>query len=249
MGEGPLIEDSHTKARALLIEDPSAFRTACSEYLQTRGIDTYTARGLSDARALLPAVKPHVTTLDLDLQDGDGFELIGDIIDAGSRCLILSASDQVQDRIRALSKGADDYLVKPVNLEELYLRLRNILANRRSGIGAVDNAIMDLQGIKVDLVTRALLNSGGSQGPQLTETDLSLLRLLAENINRTVSKELLFDRVYGRPYSPGTRSLDVGISRLRIKLKSTDVRAEIRSVRDAGYLLAREEPALKREDG
>ena len=226
--------------RALLIEASSPRRTACAEYLQARGIDTYTARGLYDARALLPALKPDVTALDPDLEDGDGLELIKEIVDRGSRCLVLSVREEVEYRIRALSLGADDYLQQPVHLEELFLRLRNILRIRAPLESGFKNAIVDLQGVKVDLVSRALLNCDGARGPELTETELSLLRILTDNVNRIVSKETLFATVYGRTYSPGTRSLDVGISRLRIKLKSTDNGAEIRSVREAGYLLARE---------
>ncbi len=226
--------------RALLIEASSALRTECAEYLQSRGVDIYTARGASDARALLPALRPGVTALDIDVEDGEGFDLIETIVGAGSRCLVISARDRVQDRIRALSLGADDYLAKPVNLEEFYLRIRNMLAHRGPPPANANSAIVDLQGIRVDLVSRALLRRDGAPGPELTETELSLLRILTENVNRVVSKESLFASLYGRPYAPGTRSLDVGVSRLRIKLKSTDIGAEIRSVREAGYLLSSE---------
>ena len=115
--------------RALFIEASSALRSGCSEYLQYRGIDTYAASTLADARALLPVLKPDVAALDSDLEEGDGLEMIQDIVEAGSRCLIISARDEARDRILALSRGADAYLVKPVNAEELYLRIRNILAN------------------------------------------------------------------------------------------------------------------------
>ena len=142
--------------------------------------------------------------------------------------------------MRALSLGADSYLVKPISSEELYLRLRNILANRSPRRSELNNAIVDLQGVKVDLVTRAVLDRGGARGPDLSETELSLLRVLAENANRTVSKENLSHQVYRQSYLPGSRALDVGISRLRIKLKSAGTGAEIRSVREAGYLFTRD---------
>jgi DNA-binding response OmpR family regulator len=225
--------------RALLVEESADLRNAFSEYLQERGIDIYIARGVSDARALLPAVKPDVTTLDVDFEDGDGFGLIEDIGRAGSRCLILSERDQVEDRIRALSLGADDYVKKPINLEELYLRLRNILANRRPQNVDGGSAIVDLNGVKVDLVSRALVNRDARPGSELTETELSLLRILTDAMDRIVHKETLFMGVYGRPYTPNTRSLDVSISRLRQKLKSTDIGVELRSVRQAGYMLSR----------
>ena len=148
--------------RALFIEASSALRSECSEYLQFRGIDTYAARTLADARALLLVLKPDVAALDSDLEEGDGLEMIQDIVDAGSRCLIISARDEDRDRILALSRGADGYLVKPVNAEELYLRIRNILATRRSRNSEINNAIIDLHGIKVDVETSAVLDRGGA---------------------------------------------------------------------------------------
>lgn len=232
--------------RALLIEESAALRTSFSDYLQSRGIQTYTARGVSDARALLPALRPDVTTLDLDMQEGDGFDLIEQITSAGSRCLIVSMRDRVQDRIRALELGADDFVTKPIDLEELYLRLRNILVHRRPQTVDANNPVLDLNGVKVDLVTRALLNAENKPGAELTESELALLRILAENMDRVVSKETLFAAIHGRSYSPTTRSLDVGISRLRIKLKTSESGAEIRSVRQAGYLLSREIPPSSR---
>jgi two-component system, OmpR family, response regulator len=223
--------------RVLLVEGSAPLQATLSEYFRERGIDTYAAYGMTDARALLAALKPDATTLDLDLEDGDPFDLIEDIGKAGSRCLVLSARDQPEDRIRALSMGADDFLAKPVEIEEIYLRIRNILANRRTQNVTV-GSIIDLHGIKVDLVTRALLGRDMAPGAELTEMELSLLQILTDNIGRVVSKEALFENIHGRPYTSNTRSLDVSISRLRIKLKSIDAGAEIRSVRQAGYILS-----------
>ena len=226
--------------RALLIEESADLRASFQNYLQERGIETFTAKGVTDAKALLSAVKPDITALDIDLHDGDGYALIEQINRVGSRCVIVSMRGELQDRIKALSLGADDYVAKPVDLEELYLRVRNILAHRRPAGDGGSNPVLDLNGVKVDLVTRALLSREGRPGAELTETELSLLRILTENMDRIVSKETLYQAIHGRSYSPTTRSLDVGISRLRIKLKSSGVGVEIRSVRQAGYLLSRE---------
>ena len=81
-------------------------------------------------------------------------------------------SRRSSNRILALSRGADAYLVKPVNAEELYLRIRNILATRRSRNSEINNAIIDLHGIKVDVETSAVLDRSGAQGPELTKTNL-----------------------------------------------------------------------------
>jgi DNA-binding response OmpR family regulator len=205
---------------------------------------------VTDARPLLSALTPDVTILDLELEDGDAFDLIEDIAKVGSRCLILTARDRAEDLIRGLSSGADDFVAKPIVIEEVYLRVCNILANRRlQSAGGNNNIVIDLQGIKVNLVTRTLLTSGDTPGADLTETELSLLRILAENIGRIVSKEVLFESVHGRPSTSRTRSLGVSISRLRIKLKSVDTDIEIRSVRQTGYILSRaSEPEQTRSD-
>ena len=236
--------------RVLLVAGSAELRTSLSEYLRSRGIDSYTAYGVTDARPLLSALNPDVTILDLELEDGDAFDLIDDIAKVGSRCLILTARDRAEDLIRGLSSGADDFVAKPIEIEEVYLRICNILANRRlQSAGANNNIVIDLQGIRVNLVTRTLLGSGDAPGADLTETELSLLRILTENIGRVVSKEVLFESVHGRPSTSRTRSLGVSVSRLRIKLKSIDTDIEIRSVRQAGYILSRaSEPEPTRSD-
>jgi DNA-binding response OmpR family regulator len=235
--------------RVLLVED-SAQRTSLSEYLQSRGIDSYRAYGVTDGRALLTALNPHVTILDLDLEDGDAFDLIDDIAKVGSRCLIVSSRDRAEDLIRGLSSGADDFVAKPIEMDEVYLRICNILANRRSQRLGANNNVIDLQGIKINLMTRTLLTNGEAQGADLTETELTLLRILTENIGRVVSKEFLFENIHGHPCTSETRSLGVSISRLRIKLKTIDADTEIRSVRQAGWILSRaSEPVQMRSDG
>jgi DNA-binding response OmpR family regulator len=224
--------------RVLLVEGSAPLQATVSAHFRERGIDTYTAYGLTDARALLSALPPDVTILDLDLGDGDAFDLIKDIGKVGSRCVIISARDQPEDRIRALSLGADDFVAKPIEVEEMYLRIRNILANRRSQTVEVSGSIIDFQGIKVDLVTRALLTRDLAPVVALTEQELFLLQILTENIGRIVTKEALFEKIYGRPYQPNTRAVDVTISRLRIKLKFIYPDLDIRSVRRAGYILS-----------
>ena len=82
--------------------------------------------------ALLSAIRPEVTALDIDSGEADGFEMIERIRNTGSLCLVVSDSVSSEDRIRALSLGADDYVTKPVELEELFLRLRNMIAHRQA---------------------------------------------------------------------------------------------------------------------
>lgn len=229
--------------RALLIDESGDLRTTMQDYLQERGIETFTAKGVTDAQALISALKPDITTLEVDLHDGDGYGLIAKIHDAGSRCLIVSRLHEVKDRIKGLQLGADDYVAKPVDLEEIYLRMRNILSQRKGNVATSGTALLDMSGVKIDPVSRAIITPDGTSGAELSETELSLLRILSDNIDRVVSKDALFHEIYGRPYTPTTRSLDVGVSRLRAKLKSSGVGVEIRSVRSAGYMLLRDRAA------
>jgi DNA-binding response OmpR family regulator len=242
MGRAALIQDHNalrTSSRALIIQDSAPLRTSYAEYLLEKGLDVYTAHGAADALALLPAVKPNVTVLDLDIRESDGFDLIKPICQSGSLCMILSARDAREDRINALSIGADDYIMKPVDIEELFLRLRNMLMHRQGPPSQQQSTILDLQGVRVDLMTRAILGPDDSPGAELTSTELTFLRILTDNFERVVSKEALFSAIRGEVYSPTTRSLDVGMSRLRIKLRQSSAGVDIRSVRQAGYLLAR----------
>jgi DNA-binding response OmpR family regulator len=234
-------------ARALVVASPSDTRERLSTYLQARAIQIFTVPSLSDARALLPGLRPDVTLLDRDAIDGDGIDLISSIVKTGSRCLIISERYDVQDRIRALTLGADDYLAKPINLEEFYLRLRNVLLNKVRPSYDRDKYIADFQGVQVELTTRALLNRDGSPGPELREGELSLLRVLTENINRIVTRDTLSTVLNQGFWDSQSRAVDVNVSRLRIKLNANGNEVAIRSVRSLGYIFMREDGSLEKK--
>ena len=128
----------------------------------------YTARGVGEARAMLRSVRPDVTILDLGLEDGDGSELIEEIVKSGSYCLIVSARAQLEERIKALELSADDFIAKPVDLEELYLRVRNMAAHPRGRAGRDkerdSELIVELSGVRVDLATKAIRAKAGRPG-------------------------------------------------------------------------------------
>jgi len=145
----------------MLVANTAALRVPFSTYLVGRAIELHSALNLADAREMLATLRPDVTILDADTEDDRGLDLIPDIRKVGSQFFVISAKGDVQDRIRALTLGAADFLVKPVDLEELFLRLRNILVNRQPQ-GDVGSGIFNIHGIKVDMLTRSLLNKDGS---------------------------------------------------------------------------------------
>ena len=230
-------------SRALVIEGEQALRSSLSPFFQKSGLDLYGAASIEDARALLPVLKPAVTIVDRELRDGDGLDLVAEAVQSGAKALVVSSHNEPADRIKALLLGAQEYLAKPADPEEVYLRVRNMLAAHAPSNG--DRGVVhEFGGVRVDLTTRALLRPDGSHRDELTETELAVLRMLAENADRIVSREALHPVVTGaEPDGKPTRAIDTCVSRLRIKLRAADVGAEIRSVRQAGYLFRRERRA------
>ncbi len=226
--------------RALVIEGDQALRNSLSPFFQKSDLDLYGAASIEDARALLPVLKPAVTIVDRELRDGDGLDLVVEAVQIGARALVVSTHNSAQDRIKALLLGAQEYLSKPADPEEVYLRVRNMLA-AQSPSHFDRGMVHEFGGVRVDLTTRAVLRGDGSHRDELTETELAVLRMLADNADRIVSREALHPVVTGVEASgKPTRAIDTCVSRLRIKLRAADAGAEIRSVRQAGYLFRRE---------
>jgi two-component system OmpR family response regulator len=226
--------------RALVIEPSQILRNSLSPFFQGSGLDLYGAASLEDARALLLALKPQVTIVDREFGDGDGLELVAEAVGAGARAVVVSARNEAADRIRALTLGAHEYLAKPADPEEVYLRVRNLLAAQ--AVASDDRGVVrDFGGARVDLVTRAVLRPDGSRGDELTESELAILRTLAESVDQIVSREALrLAATGGEAQDKPTRAIDTCVSRLRVKLRAADAAVEIRSVRQAGYLLRRQ---------
>ncbi len=229
--------------RALVIEGDHALRSSLSPFFKNSELDLYGAASIGDARALLPVLRPAVTIVDRELRDGDGLDLVVEAVQIGARALVVSSHNDTADRIKALLLGAQEYLAKPADPEEMYLRVRNMLAARNPPHDD-RSMVREFGGVRVDLTTRAVLRPDGSHRDELTETELAVLRMLAENADHIVSRESLHPVVTGaEPDGKPTRAIDTCVSRLRIKLRAADVGAEIRSVRQAGYLFRRERGA------
>ena len=105
---------------ALIIEEGQTIRASLFSYLQDMALDIYSAASLQDARALFPVLKPALTIVDRELRDGDGLDLIEPARQAGAHVFVVSTSNEVVDRVRALTLGADDYMGKPADPEEIY---------------------------------------------------------------------------------------------------------------------------------
>ena len=176
--------------------------------------------------------------LDIGLPDGSGLDVARDLRAKGSTVpiLILTARDTVVDRVTGLDAGADDYLVKPFALEELLARLRALL-RRRSGSEhgetlRYSDAALDVLGHTVRRGRRAI---------ELTRTEFLLLELFLRNPRQVLTRDVIFDRVWGYDFGPASNSLEVYVGYLRRKTEAEGEPRLIHTVRGVGYALREEQ--------
>jgi two-component system OmpR family response regulator len=215
--------------RVLLVEDDAALSEAVCGYLRAKTFVVDACATLAEAGAALRAAQYAAVLLDLHLGDGDGLSLLPQIRAIKERpiVIVLTARDQVTDRIRGLDAGADDYLIKPYDPAELLARLRAV-ERRRSTASAPVLALGDLE---IDL-TRELVRRRGVP-VALTQKEWSLLRVMATRPDRIHTRENLQDALYGFDDEADSNTLEVFVSRLRRKLG----RDHIQTLRGLGYRL------------
>lgn len=221
--------------RILLIEDDAPLAQALVDFLNARGFVCECAGSLAEARALLPVAHWAAVLLDWQLPDGEGLSLLPTLRRTlpDSPVMMLTARDQITDRIRGLDAGADDYLVKPFDPEELLARLRAV-ERRRSGVGS---AVLELPGLVIDLGRTRVTVQG--QPVELTAKEWALLRVLALRPDRIHTRESLQDALYGLDADTSSNTLEVFISTLRRKIG----RDRIQTLRGLGYKLNMNAPA------
>lgn len=173
-----------------------------------------------------------VILLDWMMPDGDGRETCARLRQAGYRgaILMLTAKDAVQDRVEGLDAGADDYLVKPFEMDELMARLRALM--RRSFVPLQDDVVR--MGELELLRTNHMVRRGG-QDIQLSPREFQILDLLLQNKGMTLTRGVILDKVWGLDADVHLKSIDAIIKLIRKKLESSDARELIQSVRGVGY--------------
>ena len=220
--------------RILLAEDDHALAQAVCSYLRAKAFVVDVATSLAQASAALHAAEYAALLLDLHLTDGDGLTLLPQVraLKHPPIVIVLTARDQVSDRIRGLDAGADDYLVKPYDPGELLARLRAVERRR----GAAQLPVLELGDLQVDLARELVRRSGVPIA--LTQKEWALLRVLATRPDRIHTREALQDALYSFDDEADSNTLEVFISRLRRKLG----REHIETLRGLGYRLVRPAP-------
>ena len=221
--------------RILVVDDDAAVRDSLRRALQLEGYEVELAPDGGEALDRLAGNgdEPDAVVLDVLMPRVDGLEVCRRLRAAGSAVpvLMLTARDQVSDRVAGLDAGADDYLVKPFALEELLARLRALM--RRMSTGSAD--VLRFSDLELDPGTREVRRGG--EPIELTRTEFSLLELFLLNPRQVLTRSIIFERVWGYDFGPGSNSLDVYIGYLRRKLEQHGAPRLIQTVRGVGYAL------------
>lgn len=220
--------------KILLIEDDLDLGNGVRLALTGQGMDVIWVRQLADADAQLAGDGCDLVLLDLNLPDGDGLHLLSRLRRERQALpvLILSARDALNDRLRGLDTGADDYLVKPFELAELLSRVR-ALARRSYGF---DGETVELRGIVLHVPTRRVTVQG--KNVDLTASEYTLLKTLLIRADRVVTRRSLEELALPGAQENASNSLDVHMANLRRKIGD----GYIRTVRGVGYVIDQQEP-------
>jgi DNA-binding response OmpR family regulator len=221
--------------RLLLVEDELDIQDFLKRSLEEAGYQVDAASDGKTAECLASEGAYDLLIVDLGLPDQDGITLILRLRQIGVRApvLILSARRSVDDRVRGLEQGGDDYLTKPFALAELLARLRNLL-KRNSAPGSETTRLRVLD-LELDLLRREATRGG--QLLQLTPQEFILLEYLCRNAGRVVTRSMILDQVWGMRIQPDTNVVDVHIYRLRGKVDCEGHQPLIRTLRGVGYVL------------
>ncbi len=223
----------------LIVEDALSFRTMVARLLAAHGYPVYESATVEGARTLIETVKPSLVLLDLSLEDGSGYPLLEDY-GREIGVIVMSAKSQVEHRLTCLGLGAWDYIVKPVDLRELLLRIKTFesLAPRHHLLG------LDSEYFTLDMLKKSVRGADGAS-TLLTVAEFTLLRMLMEANGAVVMRDQIASAVSRRGGSAGSRAIDVIASKLRAKLIPFEGPTII-SVRGVGYKLV--EPSAGQEE-
>lgn len=226
--------------KILIVEDNEAVALGLRFGLEKEGFTVFHATTAKDGRQLAP--RADIILLDVRLPDSDGFELCRQLRAANLRqpILMLTAKDDLIDKIIGLEVGADDYMTKPFELREVVARIRALLRRAYGTLSAQETAVIHIGNLVIDLSNQRVLRD--DEEVHLTSIEFKLLTYLAQHPNRTIDRQTLIEQVWGYEYFVGDqRTVDVHVRNLRQKLEiNPHIPDYIVTVRGQGYKLATE---------
>jgi len=222
------------KNRILVAEDDKGVRDAVSRALEHEGYEVVVAEDGARALELSENWSPDLYLLDVMMPYVDGLSVCRTLRHRGDATpiLVLTARHLVTDRVAGLDAGADDYLAKPFALDELLARIRALL---RRGTTATTNGVLEVDGIRLDQKARKVTREGETIG--LTKTEFDLLELLVLNVGIVLTRDTIYDLIWGYNFETNSKSLDVYIGYLRRKINVDGSPNLIHTIRGVGYCL------------
>ena len=223
------------RPKILVVEDDLSLAQILRDNLVVDGFDVESAAHPDQALALYRSFVPDLVLLDVMLPDLDGFEL-GRVLRHGGKTpiIIVSARGEKADKLQGLRLGADDYITKPFDMEELVARIHTVLRRVKPAIDTIR-----LGGITIDFRQRTATDERGDL--HLTHREFEILRVLAERQARVVFRDELFKEIWGLLDASTTRSVDRAVSRLRQKIEIDPRNPRfLKTVHGDGYILTGE---------
>ncbi|MEU5883005.1 response regulator transcription factor [Spirillospora sp. NPDC047279] len=227
-------------ARILVVDDEPAVRESLVRSLEFEGYGVTEAADGMTALERVERDKPDLVVLDVLMPRMDGLTACRRMraVGAGMPVLMLTARDMVGDRVTGLDAGADDYLVKPFELDELLARIRALL--RRSSMAATsgdkpDQEILTFDDLRMNTLTREVTRAG--KPLELTRTEYMLLEMFLLHPRQVLTREQILETVWGFDFEPASNSLDVYVMYLRRKTEIDGMPRLVHTVRGVGYVL------------
>jgi two-component system response regulator MprA len=225
------------REKMLIIDDDEKITSMLRRGLAFEGYSVATASNGGEGLKQILEYDPDLVILDVMMPQLDGWEVIRRIREGGSTVpvLMLTAKDEVADRVRGLDLGADDYLVKPFALDELFARVRVLLRRRSADKQEQQTNRLNVLDVTMDLDTREVFR--GDKLIELTTKEFELLHLFLQNPKRVLSRDIIMEKIWGYDYSGESNVLEVYIALLRQKTEEFGHKRVIHTVRGAGYVL------------
>jgi DNA-binding response OmpR family regulator len=223
--------------KILIIEDDKSINDILFYALKSEGYNSYSTFTLNEAKEYLNISLPDLILLDLNLPDGSGFDLCKDI---SSKCsipiIILTAKNDVVDKVLGLELGADDYITKPFHIKEVLSRIKAVFRRIEKSSSESNTLFININKyIKINFKNRTVFKD--DKVIQLKPKEYELLEFFVQNRNKVFSREQLIDNVWEFSYDGDLRTVDIHIRRLRSKLDTPNEASIIETVFSVGYIM------------
>ncbi|KJS56871.1 response regulator transcription factor [Streptomyces rubellomurinus] len=238
-------EPGQPAARLLVVDDEPALRDALESSLAFEGYEVATATDGYEALESVERDKPDLVLLDIMMPRMDGLTAVRRMRSRGDTVpvLMLTARDAVGDRVTGLDVGADDYLAKPFELDELLARVRALLRRNALAVEAAaaraaaadDSEVLSFADLRMNTATREVERAG--KPVELTRTEFMLLEMFLSHPRQVLTREQILKAVWGFDFEPSSNSLDVYVMYLRRKTEQGGLPRLIQTVRGVGYAL------------